>query len=171
MKQLRLFTDDEKNNSRSAGVNLNTVKKSFGGSLTIGKRKAKRPLKVNQPLHLILKANYKFVFNPRNHTLIKLIENQAVKFEIKIDQLAVNFSHIHFVIRFSSEDHYKKFIRSLTSLLAIKIRKQYPEFQNIFQLRPYTRVIEWGKDYNNVLHYSLKNIHEAYGVKMYSEKS
>ena len=158
MKQLKLITDDKKNKS----------KKSFGGGLILRKRKTKRPLKVNQPLHLILKSNYKFVFNPRNQSLIELIENQAAKFEIKIDQLALNFSHIHFVIRFSLEDNYKKFIRSLTSLLALKIRKHYPEFENIFQLRPYTRVIEWGRDYKNVLRYSLKNIHEAYGVKMYS---
>ena len=160
MKQLKLFTGEEKNNSTK------TLQKSFGGSLIVGKRKSKRPLKVNQPLHLILKANCKFVFNPRNQSLIKLIEQQAQKFEIKIDQLALNFPHIHFVIRFAAEENYKKFIRSLTSLLALKIRKHYPEFQKVFQLRPYTRVVAWGRDYKNVLRYSLKNIHDAYGVRM-----
>ncbi len=41
----------------------------------------------------------------------------------------------------------EKLIRSLTAILAIRIRKSKPHLEKIFDLRPFTRVLSWGRDF------------------------
>ncbi len=143
---------------------LKNYKREFGGSLLDGKRKSKRPLSTKHPLHLILKSSHNGLFNPGNQSLEKLIRSQAKKFGIKIYDLALNWSHIHFLIKLQDRRDYVKFVRSLTSILAIKIRKMKPHLKAIFDLRPYTRIISWGRDFKEVLNYQVLNQLEALGL-------
>ena len=143
---------------------LKVYKKEFGGSLLEGKRKSKRPLSTKHPLHLILKSSCSGVFNPGNLSLEKLIRSQAKKFGIKIYELALNWSHIHFILKIESRKDYNKFIRSLTAVLAKQIRKLKPHLEVIFDLRPFTRIISWGRDFKRVLEYALLNQMEAFGM-------
>ncbi len=143
---------------------LKDYKKEFGGSLLEGKRKAERPLSTKHPLHLILKSSCSGVFNPGNISLEKLIRSQAKKFGIKIYELALNWSHIHFILKIESRKDYNKFIRSLTAALAKRIRKLKPHLEVIFDLRPFTRIISWGRDFKRVLEYALLNQMEAFGL-------
>ena len=91
---------------------LKNYKRSFGGSLLAGKRKTKRPLSTKHPIHLIIKSCHQCLFNPGNPSLEKLIHETAVKFNIKIYDLALNWSHIHFLIRISDQRNYNAFIRT-----------------------------------------------------------
>ena len=111
---------------------LKDYKKEFGGSLLIGKRKTRRPLSTKAPIHLILKANQKAVFSPSNRSLQNLIRNTAKQFDIHLYDLAVNWSHIHFLIRIKSREDYVRFIRALSSLLsqAVLKSKKRTAFQN-----------------------------------------
>ena len=143
---------------------LQDYKKEFGGSLLIGKRKDKRPLSTKHPIHLILKSCHKRVFNPSNMSLEKLIRDQAKKFNIKIYDMAVNWSHIHLVIQLKDKNDYTRFIRSLTSIMASKIRKVFPCLKEIFTLRPYTRIISWGRQFKNALQYQVINKMESFGL-------
>lgn len=56
------------------------------------------------------------------------------------------------------------FIRSLNSILAQRIRHHFPELTEIFSLRPYTRILSWGKDFKNALRYQVLNQMEALGL-------
>lgn len=143
---------------------LKDYKKEFGGSLLTGKRKTKRPLSTKHPLHLILKSCEKGIFNPSNKSLEKLIKSQAQKFNIKIYDLALNWSHIHMAIRIKSREHYIGFIKSLTSILAQKVRHSRPQLKEIFHLRPFTRILTWGRDFKTVLNYQTLNQLEALGL-------
>ncbi|MEZ0390905.1 MAG: transposase [Pseudobdellovibrionaceae bacterium] len=138
--------------------------KSFGGELLKGKRKAKRPLSTKQPLHLILKACEKLVFPPGNLSLEKLIHNQARKFNVKIYELAINWSHIHTIIKIKERENYNQFIRSLCSILAAKVRAKKPHLKTLFTLRPFTRIISWGRDFKSLLNYLIINQMEARGL-------
>lgn len=142
---------------------LRDYKKEFGGSLLEGKRKTKRPLSTKHPLHLILKSSCSGVFNPGNFSLEKLIRSQAKKFGIKIYDLALNWSHIHFILKIESRTDYNKFIRSLTAILAKRIRKLKPHLEVIFNLRPFTRILSWGRDFKRGLEYIILNQLEAFG--------
>lgn len=144
---------------------------TFGGSLQIGRRKIARPLSTKSAIHLVLKADSKSIFNPGNRSLEKLIQQQAKKFQIKVYQMAINWSHIHAVIKIKSRSDYVKFIRALTSLLAMKAYK-YWRRQNdstlipekVFTLRPFTRLIKWGRDFKRVMEYQILNQLEACGL-------
>lgn len=149
---------------------LKDYKKEFGGSLLDGKRKTKRPLTTKSPIHLILKACEKNLFNPTNLSLDNLIRIQAEKFNIKLYDLALNWSHIHMLIQLKNKKDYNKFIRSLTSIIAEKIRKVKPELTDIFILRPFTRIVSWGRDFKNALNYQVLNQLEALGFIKREEK-
>ncbi len=137
--------------------------KEFGGPLLEGKRKTKRPLSTKHPIHLILKSSCSGVFAPGNISLEKLIRSQAKKFGLKIYDLALNWSHIHFILKIESRKDYNKFIRSLTAILAKRIRKIKPHLDVIFELRPFTRIMSWGKDFKRGLDYLILNQMEALG--------
>lgn len=138
-------------------------KKQFGGSLLVGKRKTKRPLSVKSPLHLILKAEHKRFFKPGNRSLEKLIHQQTKKFGIRIYDLSLNWSHIHMLIKLERRADYVRFIRSLTSVMAQKIRSQIPDLTTVFSLRPFTRILSWGRDLKKCIDYIILNQFEAEG--------
>ncbi len=139
-------------------------KKSFGGKDLIGKRKSQRPLSTKLPLHLILKANQKKVFVPGNRRLQRLIQRLARKFYVRVYDVAINWSHIHFLIQIRERQDYVRFIRALTSKLAMAVQKVSPKSKTkLFTLRPFTRIISWGRDYKNAVDYLAKNCMESFG--------
>ena len=143
---------------------MKDYKKEFGGSLLVGKRKSQRPLSTKLPIHLVLRASQKTLFKPHNSSLERLIRSQAKAFNIKIYELALNWSHIHLLIKLQERDDYVKFIRSLTSILVQRIKEYFPEIKTVFSLRPYTRIVSWGKDFRNAFNYQILNQLEAWGV-------
>ena len=90
---------------------LKDFKKEFGGSLLTGKRKSARPISTKHPLHLVLKSTGGSYFNPTNKQLEKLIRTQAKKYSITIYDYALNWSHIHVLLRVPSRKDYLAFIR------------------------------------------------------------
>ena len=151
---------------------LKNYKKEFGGALLLNKRKSKRPLSTKNPIHLVLKSCQTGLFSPGNRSLEKLIRLQAQKFNIRIYDLSLNWSHIHCVIKLQHKEDYIKFIRALTSVMAQRILKIKPELGKIFRLRPYTRILSWGRDFKNALSYQIINQLEAWGfLKRHKKKS
>lgn len=143
---------------------MQNYKKEFGGSLLIGKRKSKRPLSTKHPIHLVLKSSFKGVFNPSNKSLYELIKKQARKYGVRIYDLAINWSHIHCVIRIKGREDYLKFIRSLTSVISQRAKRHDSTLTQLFTLRPYTRIISWGRDFKRVLNYQVLNQLESFGL-------
>lgn len=142
---------------------IKDYKKEFGGALLDGKRKSRRPLSTKHPVHLVLKANQRF-FNPTNQGLQKLIRNTAGKFGIKIYNLALVWNHIHLQIKIKDRKNYVQFIRALSSLIAQVVIKTKRLKEKLFTLRPYTRVLSWGRDLRNVFDYIIQNQMEAWGL-------
>ena len=157
------------------------ISKSFGGEHLIGKRKSKRPISTKNPLHLVLRATSADVFKPTNLRLEKLIYRTAKESGVKIYELAVNWSHIHFVIKLEERKSYIKFVRVLTSRLAIAVASvghgqgassRAALSNKLFALRPFTRILEWGKDFKNAISYLKLNHKEARGeIKREKKKS
>jgi REP element-mobilizing transposase RayT len=140
-------------------------RKEHGGSLLKGKRKEARPLSTKHPIHLILKSTGNSFFYPSNRALDKLIRESAHKYNIKIYDLALNWSHIHAVILIPPREAYKFFIKTLTSLIVELVSKQKGrDLSKIFDLRPYTRIISWGREFKKVLEYIIQNQLEALGL-------
>ncbi len=156
---------------------LKNYRKSFGGKDLIGKRKSQRPLSTKLPLHLILKSSQKKVFVPGNRRLHRLIQKMARKFHVRVYDVAINWSHIHFLIQIKERQDYVRFIRALTSKLAMAVAKARPAnakaavSSKLFTLRPFTRIINWGRDYKSALDYLAKNCMESFGWIRREKKS
>jgi putative transposase len=133
----------------------------FGGELNINKRKSRRPLDVNKPLHLVLRADVTTpVFLHREHMLNKMILRFAKKFGIKIFESSVNANHLHLVISFKHRLLYKRFVAALSGRIAKLLKIKWLN-------RPFTRIIEWGRDFKNACQYVIKNQKEAWGLLSY----
>lgn len=126
----------------------------FGGTLAIGKRKSKRPLDTRCPMHLVLKARQDFLFE--HVELIRTVVHKfAKKFDVPIYGMAIHFDHIHFNVSPNSRDQYNNWIRAVTGQISAKI----PGLE--WKLVPFTRVAKWGKDFEDLQNYLIKNIKSA----------
>jgi REP element-mobilizing transposase RayT len=142
--------------------------KGFGGASLIGKRKSKRPLSTKESIHLILRTDPSFsghLFSPLYTHSMRILKKTARMYNIKIYEIAFNFTHVHLVIKLKEESDYHKFIRVLTSRLSFLARARVQQMDptknskkiNIFQFRPYTRIVAWGRSFQTLLNYITKN--------------
>lgn len=137
----------------------------FGGSLLQSKRKSERILAFKKPIHLVLRGNISIsgsLLNYRKEIKAE-IEKFSKKFEVRIYDYALNFDHVHFNVRLSTRENYKKFIKALTGRIAqlTKIK---------FSLRPYTKILSWGREFKNFINYTLQNHEEALGLRAYKPR-
>jgi REP element-mobilizing transposase RayT len=134
-----------------------------GGEINQGKRKMRRPLCSKRPLHCVLKARNRNLYAHRAWIEAKA-RALAHKFQLKVYSLAVNFDHVHLVLKFPSRREYAAFVRSFTGLLARKVGA------GLWMLSPFSRVLAWGKDFRQTLAYLRKNREEAAGERPYQER-
>ncbi len=145
------------------------IPKTFGGQALQGKRKSKRPLSVKSAIHLVIKsekAKGALSFVSHQSVLGKAISAISKKWNITVYDKAVNFDHVHFVIKIKSELDYRSWIRELTSeivrLISVRTGSKLTQF---FSLRPWTRILHWGRDFKNVRNYLVLNQMEVVGLR------
>ena len=125
----------------------------FGGSLLTGKRKSRRPICTKRSMHLVLKANTHRL--RRNVAFIQAeIQKAANKWGIRIYRDSVASDHIHLLIRVPNRTAYRYFIQRVTGVLALKLKLKW-------SVRPFTRVIAWGKAFARAATYVEMNTLEA----------
>jgi len=144
---------------------LKDYRKEFGGSKLVGHRKSMRPLSTKQPIHLILKASNKRYFHPGQRSLENLIRKTGHRFGVKIYNQALNWTHVHLLIQVPSRHAYKAFIKVLVAELTKQISKTYKTtLKSILDLRPYTRIVSWGREFKILIQYHELNRMEACGL-------
>ena len=115
-------------------------------------------------MHIVLKSTkargiHSFV-NHR-YKIETVISTTSAENQIIIYGKAVNFNHIHLVVQLSSEENYKAWIR----LLPARITQVMGYQENLFDLRPHSTIVEWGRQFRNVLDYQLFNQMEVVGMR------
>jgi REP element-mobilizing transposase RayT len=141
---------------------LKNYKKEFGGSLLTGRRKIRRPLSTKHPIHLVLRTNRAKLFHPGNVEMNALIIKVAKWSGIKIYDLAVNWSHIHLLIKIPDRSAYNRFVRVLNSRIVLYFeQKSGWKLKGLFELRPYTKILTWGRQFVRALNYQVLNQIEA----------
>ncbi|MBY0384815.1 transposase [bacterium] len=134
----------------------------FGGALIKGRRKTERVLDSRKPIHLVLKSKSSLMLFKQKKNLQTVLKKQAKAFGIKIYSESIQSDHWHLCLKITNRRLYRGFIRSLTGIIARKLGK------GLWLLRPYTRIVEWGKDFWNVLDYLLLNHCEVNGIVPYA---
>lgn len=144
---------------------LKNFSKEFGGDLLSGKRKSIRPLSTKHPLHLVIKSSGSTLFKPGSRALENLIRHHADKHHIKIYRISLNWSHTHILLKLPSREAYRAFIRTLTARIVDLFSKQTGRsLKGLFDLRPFTRVLSWGRDFRSAMLYHDLNDQEALGL-------
>ena len=137
---------------------------SFGGELNHKKRKSRRPLDPKKPLHIVLRANCdEPIFLHQDPLINKVMLKWANRFAIKIYESSVNANHLHLLIGFKHRKLYQCFISALAGQIAQLLRMKW-------EFRPFTRIIEWGRDFKNACSYVIKNQKEAWGMITYEPR-
>ncbi len=156
------------------------VPKYFGGKFLKGNPKRKRPLSTKHSLHLILKSEQaigsRSMLQKRNiQTVDRILRKQAKKFGVKIYHLVNVGNHLHLVIRITNRDLYTNYIRSVTGLIARHVTNKqrgtatvavtpssnFAETPKFWVARPFTRLINWGRDFKRIHNYMNKNHREG----------
>jgi hypothetical protein len=165
--------------------------KSFGGALLKRSNpKMKRPITTKRPMHLVLwsaVAKGSLSLLRKRRELANIILKQGQLHGVQIYKQANGGNHLHLVIRPSSRKAFQNFVRSVTGLVArlvlgaergqvrlkAKLTKDNEEQHlknskvQLWSRRPFTRIVEWGRDFKGVLNYLTQNTLEALGFIAY----
>lgn len=147
----------------------NKIPKCFGGSLQTSHPKVKRPLSKKQTIHLVLKSEHamgsRSMLQKRNSTFIEqLIKEKAQRCCIRIYHFVNVGNHLHLVIKLDDLKGFAPFIRAITGIIArhvLKAQRGAAQGLKFWVARPFTRIIAWGRDYNHIKSYMVKNAHQA----------
>lgn len=149
------------------------MKSYFGGTYGKNKRKARRPLDFKKSTHLVLrlKENLPNLLSPRDLKLRQGFVQLAKKYEIRVYQLVFNHSHLHAVLLIPNRKAYVAFIREFSAKVVRYLSRVLKvKLQKIFQNRPFTRIVTWGRAYQKILQYMKKNELES-GVQQFEDRT
>lgn len=147
----------------------------FGGSLLNGKRRAQRPLSFRRPIHLVVKSSkargrWSFLDSRNKHKIMKWLGHFAQKNSLRIYEKALVWDHLHLVVRFPDRRRYNSFIRALTGTLPRSVFKFEDQTQSFWDHRPFTRIMDWGRDYDRTCEYLIQNVLESLGLVPYKAR-
>lgn len=149
--------------------------KAFGGEMLKGKRKVARPLDSKKPIHIVLKstrAKSELSFLNHRKALDQSLQRTSKKWGVRVLDRVWMGNHLHAVIRFANRSQYRSWIRELTAGLVRQISSRTKQhLSSFYDLRPWTRVVEWGNDLRNLFDYIDLNEMELVGLHVYSKAS
>lgn len=152
---------------------------NHGGSLRKRRRGRKaRPLSTHAPVHLVFKAERKFLKrgfrSPLGFKICQeVIKSYSKRFYIKIEQLAICGDHIHLLIRLRRRSLGQNFFRVVAGQIAQNLKNNgfwVTDTQGVWKFRPFTRVVVGWKAYRIVRDYVQLNAKEAAGEIRYSKE-
>jgi hypothetical protein len=98
-------------------------KTTHGGSLALGKRKAKRPFIPKRPVHLVMRSSkargeWSFLRSSNSKKIHAIIQRQGKKHHVKIYEYVNVGNHLHMKVRGYSREKFQAFLISVTALIA-----------------------------------------------------
>lgn len=146
--------------------------KEFGGSLLKnGNPREARPVSVKRPMHLVMRSSLakgekSFLRPCRSRRIEVLVRRIGREKGVKIYRYANSGNHLHLVVLPRSRDAFQAFIRAISGLIAritLGVERGKALGQRFWDARPYTRILEWGREFGGVCRYVLQNTLEAIG--------
>jgi REP element-mobilizing transposase RayT len=152
--------------------------REFGGNQKNGNPREQRPIAQKRPLHLVMRSSHargaqSFLIPKRARQIEKLVRELGKEKQVKLYRLANAGNHLHLVVLPKSRKAFSAYIKALTGLIArisLGVERGKSKGLKFWDARPYTRIIEWGRDYNGVLNYLLQNTLEALGFIPYQPR-
>jgi REP element-mobilizing transposase RayT len=151
------------------------VAKDFGGSFITGHAREQRPISLKRPMHLVLRSSLavgdlSFLRPKRRHLIRTLVEKIAREKGVKVYRFANSGNHLHMIVLPHSRRAFHAFIRTLSGLIArrtLGVERGRAKGIQFWDALPFTRILEWGKDYRQACGYLRQNVLEALGFISY----
>ena len=152
--------------------------KDFGGALIKGNAREQRPLSTKRPLHLVMRSSIakgerSFLHLKRSKKIRDIVYGAGKSQGVKVYRFANSGNHLHLVVLPSSRDAYFRFIRSITGRVArltLNVERGRAKGLKFWDALPFTRILEWGKDFSRVSRYLRQNVLEALGFIPYQSR-
>jgi len=173
--------------------------KAHGGDPSIGKRRSRRVLKLNKPLHVTLRSDFAYSGRSllRHQIMInEVIKKASLRFRISVYEKAICGNHLHILVRGKTRFEIQNFFRVVAGHTAQKILEdnpirinekpkrggalpykkvntcKHPKNQRKFwDALIYSRVLSsWGKEFRTVKNYIVQNTLEAMGIIPYQQR-
>lgn len=145
--------------------------KEFGGTALKGNPREARPISTRKPIHLVMRSSLargerSFLKEKRARRIESLVRRLAKSKGVKVYRFANSGNHLHFLLLPSSRAAFNAYVRAVSGLIArIALGTERGSGQGLkfWDARPYTRVVEWGREFKAVCRYVLQNTLEALG--------
>ena len=121
----------------------------------------KRNIRQGLALHVTLKTTQTvFVSKVSRRLVDRLLVGYSKYFKVKVYHRAVLGNHIHLSLKPHSRESLAGFLRVLTGQLAARLKLKTGSF---WLTRPWSRVLQWGKDFHTAQKYVALNYLESIG--------
>ena len=130
-------------------------------------------------MHVVVratKAKGRLSFLFHGQALEKILLRQATRFGVRLYDVANAGNHLHLLLKVDKMKDLGRFLRASCGLIVRKVSgtergSPLPEMlRGFFDLRPFSRILSWGKDYNHVKEYLMVNRLEMIGFERMSAK-
>lgn len=169
--------------------NESSVKRfSYGGAYR-NKRSGRtnRPLSHKSPIHLVFKVHrsrlrHKTLRFYQAYNIIQLlIKKYAKHFNVSIEQVSIQYDHVHILARSNRKQQFLNFFRVLSGQIAQNFEKtgllnrvtdtlnKLKKGTGLWMYRPFSRIVFGWKAYQIVRNYIQLNEKEALGQIKYSK--
>lgn len=146
--------------------------REHGGDVRRGKRKLARPIATKRPMHVVFRSSKargeKSFLHRRNKGEIHLLLLEtAERFGIKVFRYENVGSHLHLVIQGRKREAIRAFLRVFPQKIMFQVtgaRKGSPRGR-FFDTIAYSRVVNWGREFDVLMNYLWKNAMEALGFR------
>ena len=153
-------------------------KKDFGGALLKGNPRECRPISAKRPIHLVMrsslaKGELSFLRPKRAKIIETLVRRLARERGVRIYRYANSGNHLHLVLLPRSRTAFVSYIRAVSGLIAritLEVERGRALGVKFWDARPYTRIVEWGREFKAVCAYVLQNTLEATGFIAYQPR-
>lgn len=149
---------------------------AFGGSLLKGNPSGKRPLDRDQAIHVTLRsevARGAMHLQRHNPEILRALERLARKFKITVYLFANSGNHFHLLARPPKRAaNFANFLRAfagVTARIATGAERGSPKKIKFWALRPWSRLVRFGKPFRVVRNYVALNIVESWGMEAVAE--
>ncbi len=141
---------------------------AFGGALSSGRRKKKRPLNFKRPIHLVVRSSrakgpWSFLTKRNASSVDRLLRQQARKHHLRLIGYVNVGNHLHIKLRAFSRDSFQAFLRSSMAMLARKITgaKKGHKVGKFWDALAFTRILYSSFEERNLSRYFKANELEA----------
>jgi hypothetical protein len=147
--------------------------KEFGGIHLKGNARTPRPISAKRPMHLVMRSSLaqgERSFLKRSAKIRGIVYGTGHTQGVQILRFANAGNHLHLIVLARSRAAFQRFIRAISGLIArasLGVERGAARGLKFWDALPFTRILEWGRDFRQACAYVVQNTLEAIGFVPY----